>query len=176
MKQIPPTLLELVCGGTDKKKGKQQDEDEQQPPNSVALVERDLQNRALSMWPIRGRHLSLQFKGAGGEVSNVQLLESDKNPHEASAFITPGLMDPHQRTVAIHQLSPAGFLEAREAAERVVHRYNEGGPKPYSKLHGPSSSGFAYDVNKEAHLGFDDQFSTLRDWQYKYWTRPGHHF
>ena len=153
------------------------DDDEQQPPYSIALVERDLASKGLSMWPIRGRHLSFQFKGeAGGGVSNVQLLESDKLPNEGSAFVTSGLMNPHQRTVGIHSLSPAGFLEARDCAQHVVDRYNEGGPKPYSKLHGPSSSGFAAAVNEECHLGFEKQFSPVRDWQYGYWKRPGHSF
>src|SRR5262245_12059985 len=132
MKPIPLTQLARVCGGKDENKAKPND-DEQQPPYSVALVERDLANKGLSMWPIRGRHLSLQFKGPpGGGVSNVQLLESDQNPREGSAFVTPGIMDDHQRIVAIHRLSPAGYLEAREAAQRVVDRYNEGGPKAYS--------------------------------------------
>jgi len=175
MKQIPLAGLERVWGGKAAKNDKPEDAQEQ-PPNSVAMVERDLANKALSMWPIRGRHVSFQFKDPGGGVSNVQLLESDKNPSEASAFVTPGLMDPHQRTVGVHQLTPAGFLEAQQCAQRVVDRYNEGGPKPYSKLHGPSSSGFAHAVNDECHLGFDDKFSKLRDWQYEYWKRPGHRF
>jgi hypothetical protein len=174
MRQLPLTQLERVCGGTSPKKGKP--DDEQQPENSVAMVERDLANKGLSMWPIRGRHVSFQFKEPGGGVSNAQLLESDQHPSEASAFLTPGTMDPHQRIVGIHQLSPAGFLEARECAQRVVNRYNENGPRPYSKLNGPSSSGFAQAVNDECHLGFENQFSPLRDWQHDYWKRPGHRF
>jgi len=175
MKPIPLTSLERVCGGKAQKKGKL--DDEQQPPYSIEMVERDLASRALSMWPMRGRHLSFQFKGeAGGGVSNAQLLQSDENPHQASAFITPGIMDPHQRTVGIHALSAGGYLEARECAQRVVDRYNEGGPREYSKLRGPSSSGFAQALNDECHLGFEKQFSPLRDWQHNYWKRPGHHF
>jgi hypothetical protein len=180
MKPIPHTRLERVCGGNNADHTawkKDKTDDEQQPPNSVAMVERDLANKGLSMWPIRGRHVSFQFKGPkGGGVSNVQLLESDQNPREASAFVTPGIMDDHQRIVGIHPLSPAGYLEARQCAEGVVNRYNEGGPKPYSKLTGPSSSGFAKAVNDECHLGFDNQFSPVRDWQYQYWKRPGHRF
>jgi hypothetical protein len=175
MEQIARTQLGWVCGGN--AQPKRQTDDAQQPSYSVAMVDRDLANKWLSMWPIRGRHVSFQFKGKpGGGVSNVQLLESDKNPHEASAFVTPGIMDAHQRIVAIHRMSPAGYLEARECAQRVVDRYNEGGPKAYSKVHGPSSSGFAHAVNDECHLGFEHQFSPLRDWQYDYWKRPGHRF
>jgi hypothetical protein len=178
VKPIPRTRLERVCGGNDvDRKALNKDKpDDEQPANSVAMVERDLANKALSMWPIRGRHVSFQFKDPGGGVSNVQLLESDQNAREASAFVTPGIMDPHQRIVGVHQLSPAGYLEARQCAEGVVNRYNEHGPKPYSKLTGPSSSGFAKAVNDECHLGFDDKFSTLRDWQFRYWKRPGHNF
>jgi hypothetical protein len=175
MKEIPLTGLERVSGGTAARRGKQ--DDPHQPPYSVAMVERDLANPLLTMWPLRGRHVSFQFKGRrGGGVSNVELLESDRHPTQGSAFVIPGLMDPHQRIVGIHKLSPAGYVKARACAERVADRYDRGGPKPYSKVFGPSSSGFAYEVNNECHLGFGDKFSPTRDWQYKYWTRPGHRF
>ncbi len=174
MQDIPLAQLERVCGGTAAKKKKP---DDAQPAYSIAMVERDLANPLLSGWPLHGRHVSFQLKGkSGGGVSNVQLLESDRHPTQGSAFITRGLMDPHERIVGIHKLTPGGYAQAQACAERVVERYNHGGPKPYSKLTGPSSSGFAYDVNRECHLGFEKQFSPTRDWQYDYWQRPGHRF
>ena len=174
VKQIPVARLEGVCGGTAAKKKKP--DDPRQPENSIAMVERDLANPLLSGWPMHGRHVSFQFRPKGGGVSNVQLLESDQHPTQGSAFITPGLMDPHERIVGIHAMSPGAFAQAEQCAERVVSRYNQNGPKPYSKLTGPSSSGFAYDVNSECHLGFEKEFSRTRDWQYDYWKRPGHRF
>lgn len=176
MQLIPLERLERVCGGTGPAHKKKKPGDGQ-PEYSVAMVERDLANPLLSMWPLHGRHVSFQFKGkAAGGVHNVQLLESDKHPTEGSAFITRGLMDPHQRTVGLHKLSAGGYLQAEKCAQGVVDRYNHGGPKPYSKIAGPSSSGFAYEVNKECHLGFQKEFSANRDWQYDYWQRPGHRF
>lgn len=175
MKQIPSAHLERVWGGKAEKKA--QLDDPNQPPNSIQMVERDLASHWLTMWPIRGRHVSFQFKDAsGGGVDNVQLLQGEQNSHQGSAFITRGLMDPHQRTLATHSLSAGGFLEAKQCAQRVVERYNQNGPKPYSKLFGPSSAGFAQAVNDECHLGFDSQFKSPRDWQHTYWKRPGHSF
>jgi hypothetical protein len=157
------------------KKG--QPNDPKQPPNSVAMVERDLANPVLSMWPFRGRHLSFQFKGdSAGGVENVQLLQNEQNPSQGSAFVTSGTMDADQRIVGITSLSPGGLAAARDCAQGVVARYNKGGPKEYSKVSGPSSSGFAKAVNDECKLGFDQQFSPIRDWQYGYWQRPGNRF
>ncbi len=174
MKQIPLARLDCVCGGTASKTKKP--DDAEQPPYSVAMVERNLANPLLSGWPLHGRHVSFQFHGKGGGVHNVQLLESDRHPTQGSAFITSGLMDPHQQTLGIHQMSAGRFAGAQACAEGVVSRYNKNGPMPYSKVLGPSSSGFAYEVNKECHLGFEKQFSKTRDWQYDYWQRPGHRF
>ena len=178
MKQLPVAQLERVCGGTAAKTKKQpQDDAEQQPAYSVAMVERNLANPLLSGWPLHGRHVSFQFKKEkGGGVRNVELLESDKHPTQGSAFVVAGLMDPSQHTVGIHQLTAGGFAKAEACAEGVVKRYDKSGPRPYSKIFGPSSSGFAYEVNKECHLGFEKQFSKTRDWQYDYWQKPGHKF
>jgi hypothetical protein len=173
VKQLQVAQLERVFGGTAEKPKKKQ---EDQPDYSVAMVERNLANPLLSGWPLHGRHVSFQFKAKGGGLHNVQLLESDKHPTQGSAFITAGLMDPHQHIVGIHQMSAGGFAKAEACAQGVVKRYDKSGPRPYSKIMGPSSSGFAYEVNKECHLGFEKQFSKTRDWQYDYWQRPGHRF